>query len=315
MTKSFDILGFNHLFEIIMSNRKSGLLHPLLRRLNENTRTAYISQSEIDRINTLKKEVETAYEENRHADAERLDAELEELLDYMEHKLEQMEEEGLNTDPITAMNSNHIAVGSDMPDEGAIDITSDMANRWNSLQREFTREHPYGIDNSGNPRKKEDLAKFLHSTLDDYLTQSEPYDNLTPDQIIDAFKDAYERKISLLSKYGYSTQEPGPIENDEIVRYTDRKGIGIYEAVKQQFSPYKWKTFIEHLKSKWSLKNPGEYMNAKAYFTKTGNNLFLKLHMPYLRAHVRPIPHVIKKPSTKPIYEDQNQVIYSNGTI
>lgn len=195
---------------------------------NEENRQLYMSlvpKELLIKREKLSKMVHDAYRRGDHKNAERLDAELDELEEKIDDMLEDMddgdmeedrgeEEKDLDRDwsvqdDMAKIYARYVSGELDIPDEDTVEVDPEEAKRngW---------EYRQGIDHNGKPvdrfyryvptSRQAYLAKILRGAIWDssYFHLHRPkidmIKSMTDEQIIDAARDAYKWKRGLLGR-------------------------------------------------------------------------------------------------------------------
>lgn len=199
---------------------------------NQENRQLYMSlvpKELLVKRDNLSKMVDDAYRRGDHKNAERLDAELDELEEKINDMLEDMddgdmeedrgeEEKDLDRDwsvqdDMAKIYARYLSGDLDLDDEDTVEVDPEEAKRngW---------EYRQGIDRNGKPvnkfyryipvTKQQALAKILRGAIWDssYFHLHKPKVDvikaMTDEQIIDAARDAYEWKKNLRGRIGRS---------------------------------------------------------------------------------------------------------------
>ena len=187
--------------------------------------SSLLDPKDLKRVEYLSKEIEKAYIKNNFKLAEKLEFELENLLDYLESKLEDMDDndvDDLNTGS-SGGEDDKIDMDYSIQDEfsriyakylkgdllhGYEDVEVDSSYRLNPDFTKIMKSQGYALapKNSFERRNieaKKELAKILRSAVFEtpYIgKEANLVKNMSDDQIINAAKDAYESKIKILNR-------------------------------------------------------------------------------------------------------------------
>lgn len=187
--------------------------------------SSLLDPKDLKRVEYLSKEIEEAYIKNNFKLAEKLEVELENLLDSLESKLEDMDDndvDDLNTGS-SGGEDDKIDMDYSIQDEfariyakylkgdllhGYEDVEVDSSYRLNADFIKNMKSQGYALAPQGSFERKKieakkELAKILRSAVFEtpYIGQeANLVKNMSDDQIIDAAKDAYESKSKILSR-------------------------------------------------------------------------------------------------------------------